>query len=99
MIMRYLNCALVTASLLFSFEALAGEPPRYKPSSRSAEPIDLSANHYGGSLLAPAALEIGEKAPDFTLPVSGGGTFHLQSHLQSAAQNGPVVIVFYRGHW
>ena len=95
MILRYINCALVTASLLFSIEAVAGDPPRYKPSSRSPEPIDLSANVYGGSLLAPAALAIGEKAPDFTLPVSGGGTFQLQS----VAVNGPVVIVFYRGHW
>jgi hypothetical protein len=95
MTLRYLNCALITASLLVSFEAGAGEPPRYKPSSRSPEPIDLSVDRYGGSSLAPAALVIGEKAPDFTLPVSGGSTFHLQA----AVDNGPVVIVFYRGHW
>ncbi|MDA0272501.1 MAG: redoxin domain-containing protein [Proteobacteria bacterium] len=95
MTLRYLNCALFTASLLVSFEVGAVEPPRYKPSSRSPEPIDLSANGYGGSLLAPDALVIGEKAPDFSLPVSGGGTFNLQS----AADKGPVVIVFYRGHW
>ena len=76
-------------------EFLAGEPPRYKPSSRNQEAIDLSLNSYGGSPLAPDALEIGDLAPDFELVVSGGRMFHLQSVLPAS----PVVIVFYRGHW
>jgi len=69
--------------------------PRYKPSSRSPEPLDIRTNSYGASRSAPAALEIGDRVPDFTLPRAGGGTVSLEG----ALQRGPVAIIFYRGHW
>lgn len=36
------------------------------------------------------SLEIGQPAPDFTLPVAGGGSFSLSAHLGR-----PVVVYFY----
>lgn len=69
--------------------------PRYKPSSRSPEPMDIRTNAYGASRSAPDALEIGDTAPDFTLPRAGGGTVSLSG----ARATGPVAIIFYRGHW
>ncbi len=85
--------ALSTASAVLS---AAEDPyPRYKPSTRSPEPIDIRTNAYGASRSAPNALEIGARAPDFTVPRAGGGTVSLRD----AHQDGPVVIIFYRGHW
>ncbi len=39
-----------------------------------------------------SALEAGAKAPDFTLPTMGGGSFSLSG----ALQQGPVLMVFYK---
>jgi hypothetical protein len=75
--------------------AAAPDVPRYKPSARSPEPLDIRTNAYGASRLAPAALGIGATAPDFDVPRAGGGTVSLAR----ARTRGPVVIVFYRGHW
>ena len=69
--------------------------PRYKPSSRSPEPLDIRTNTYGASRSAPGAVEIGDRVPDFTLPRAGGGTVSLKG----ALKRGPVAIIFYRGHW
>ena len=69
--------------------------PRYKPSSRSAQPIDIRTNAYGASRSAPAALSIGERVADFTVPRAGGGVVSLSD----ARDRGPVAIIFYRGHW
>lgn len=68
---------------------------RYKPSSRSPEAIDIRSNSYGASSLAPAALKIGEQGPGFELPLASGG----RVSLQELRQDGPVAIIFYRGHW
>lgn len=38
---------------------------------------------------------VGGLAPDFTLPASDGLRFHLGEELG----DGPMVLVFYRGHW
>ena len=38
--------------------------------------------------------ELGQAAPDFTLPTSAGGTYTL-----SARGDEPVVLVFFRGTW
>lgn len=35
-----------------------------------------------------------EKAPLFTLPIAGGGSFSLEEHIGQ-----PLVIVFFRGTW
>ena len=40
-------------------------------------------------------LQVGDKAPDFSLPSSLGGTVQLSDMLR----RGPVVLAFYRGHW
>ena len=73
--------------------ALAADPPLYKPSSRSPEPVDITSNAYGASSLAPTAINIADQAPDFNLPVSGGGNYRLSD------VDKPVAIIFYRGHW
>jgi len=40
-------------------------------------------------------LQVGDQAPDFSLPSSLGGTFRLTDVLC----RGPLVLAFYRGHW
>ena len=75
-------------------EAGEASVPHYPPSSWSPVPVDITSNEYGESYLAPFALELGDISPDFSLPVSGGGSFRL-----SGADRFPVVIIFYRGHW
>ena len=69
--------------------------PRYKPSSRSPEPLDITTNAYGASRNAPAALGVGAQVPDFVVPRAGGGSLSLSA----ARASGPVAIIFYRGHW
>ena len=45
--------------------------------------------------LAEAAVEAGQRAPDFDLPELGGGRVTLSTILK----DGPVVVSFYRGAW
>ncbi len=85
----------VVAFLWVSNVAAQTDAPLYKSSSRNPVAKDISTNAYGASRLAPDALGIGETAPDFTLPTVGGGTYKLSER----ANSGPVVIIFYRGHW
>ena len=74
-----------------------GDPdaPRYKPSSSSPAPVDITTNAYGAYSAAPDAPEIGDVARDFTLPLADGGTFDLAQ----ARKAGPVLVMFYRGFW
>ncbi len=74
--------------------------PRYKPSSRAPRPMDITTNAYGYSRNAPDALGIGDRAPDFQLPAAAGGN-HPGGAVELARlrQQGPVVLIFYRGHW
>lgn len=69
--------------------------PKYKPSSRSPEAIDILSNAYGASRSAPNALEIGKVVSPFTLPKAGGG----QVSLTKLHAGRPAVLIFYRGHW
>ena len=69
--------------------------PKYKPSSRAPAALDIRTNAYGYSRSAPGALQIGETVPDFVADTSPGGVFALAN----ARAAGPVVIIFYRGHW
>jgi len=69
--------------------------PRYKPSGRSPQALDIRTAEYGASSSAPAALSIGDKVPDFSVPRAGGGAVNLA---ELRAQ-GLVAIIFYRGHW
>ena len=91
---RLMLCAVL---VMAPFAATAAEDsyPRYKPSSRSPEPLDIRTNSYGASRAAPNALEIGDTAPEFTLPRVGGGSVSLSELHRS----GETVIIFYRGHW
>jgi hypothetical protein len=45
--------------------------------------------------LSTRALAVGSRAPEFTLPATTGGRWSLAS----AVRKGPVVVLFYRGHW
>lgn len=74
-----------------------GDPdaPRYKPSSSSPAPVDITTNAYGAYGAAPEAPAIGDVARDFTLPLADGGTFDLAQ----ARKAGPVLVMFYRGFW
>jgi len=90
--------------LCISLSGAAGPPtvlgsdeavPRYKPSGRSPAPMDIRDNAYGASRDAPHALRIGDHAPDFSAPRVGGGLVSLRE----ARTRGPVVLIFYRGHW
>ncbi len=87
--------AILVAALSAIATAAGAEVPLYKPSSNSPEAINILRSDYGGSRSAPNALGIGDRVADFTLPQAGGGSVSLAS--QRAA--GPVVIIFYRGHW
>lgn len=69
--------------------------PKYKPSGRSPEALNILSNAYGGSRSAPDALQIADRVPDFLLPKAGGG----QVSLKTLRTAGPVVLIFYRGHW
>ncbi|NKB99190.1 MAG: hypothetical protein GKR90_11955 [Pseudomonadales bacterium] len=73
----------------------AGEVPLYKPSSRAPEPLDIRTNQYGYSSTAPNALAIGDIAPDFEV-LTPQETLLSSQKLRS---DGPLAIVFYRGHW
>lgn len=42
-----------------------------------------------------SGLQVGEVAPDFTLPDATGASVHLKDRLD----DGPTVVVFYRGAW
>ncbi len=74
-----------------------GDPdaPRYKPSASSPAAIDITTNAYGAYAAAPDAPEIGQTVQDFTVPLADGGTFDLAQ----ARAAGPVLVMFYRGHW
>ena len=78
-----------------AFGGESNDVPRYKPASRSPEPIDITTNAYGASRDAPNALAIGARAPDFVLARAGGG----EISLEAMRRRGPVALIFYRGHW
>ncbi len=69
--------------------------PKYKPSARSPDAIDIRSNAYGASNSAPNALQITDVVPDLVLSKAGGGTISLKSLYAT----GPAALVFYRGHW
>ncbi len=86
--------ALALSSAVYA-EPVQTHGPKYKPSAGSPAPISILNNRYGASSTAPHAIELGESAPDFRVPRAGGGTVDL-GQLRAV---GPVVIIFYRGHW
>ncbi|MCP9622182.1 AhpC/TSA family protein [Nocardia otitidiscaviarum] len=66
---------------------------------RGTVPEELVARlHRNAEKLSPLgdkALQVGDRAPDFTLPGATGAEFTLSAALRS----GPVVLTFYRGNW
>lgn len=74
--------------------------PQPEPEQATAQPqkgalIPLNSNLYGRFRWAQDAPELGDVAPDFTLPLVDGSTFNLAE----ARADGDVVVVFYRGFW
>ena len=57
--------------------------------------MDAETSRLAASGLAARALKVGDAAPDFILPDAQGGPVRLRALLDQ----GPVVIVFYRGGW
>ena len=95
--MKLLRTSLMLGSIVFALISAADAPavPKYKPSARSPQALDITTNEYGFSRSAPAALALGATVPDFIAPSPSGGTVSLAA----ARQRGPVAIIFYRGHW
>ncbi len=90
-----LLAALVVCLACAPLTAISDTFPAYKPSSRSPAPLDIRSNAYGASRDAPDALKIGEVAPDFAAPRAGGGIVNSRI----LRREGPLVLIFYRGHW
>jgi len=57
--------------------------------------MDAETARLAGSNLAAGALKVGESGPDFILPDAHGEPVRLNSLLN----DGPVVLIFYRGGW
>lgn len=73
----------------------AGEPPKFKPSSRMPAPQSAITNAYGAFGPTPNAPGVGDEALDFTAALADGGSFTLSKTLEA----GPVLLMFYRGFW
>jgi hypothetical protein len=83
--MRCEMAAFLSASLLLGCAAATtgtGRPPN---PTRLEPPPGVSER----------ALAVDTRAPEFTLPMSTGGTWSLRN----ALRDGPVVLLFYRGDW
>lgn len=111
----YKNTSLQFLSLIFALQSqqlLAADPASYqqaleqyyaqsqksnkgpKFSEQEKEVMQQAAAKLARERPNPG-LEIGTKAPDFTLPNAYGKPVKLSDQLE----NGPVVLVFYRGAW
>jgi hypothetical protein len=94
-IRRRLSGMIFATLLVTPLAPAATDFPAYKPSSRSAAAVDIRTSAYGASADAPHALDIGATVTDFSVRRVGGGL----AALRTLRQQGPVVIIFYRGHW
>ena len=93
--MKISRAAFLSISLFLLMPVWAvADNPKYKPSSRSSSAVDITTNDYGFSASAPDALKIGDIVPDFVVPGLGKSVA-----LSDLRQDGPVVVLFYRGHW
>lgn len=64
-------------------------------SEEKREAYEKGIQYVADSGIVNAALQLGDKAPDFILPNASGDTIHLTALLT----NGPVILVWYRGGW
>ena len=78
------------AKLLALQEASSGQIPEAAKQVMAAAEADLRERG-----LARSAVGVGRRSPLFELPDHTGKTIRMYEHLQ----NGPVVVVFYRGGW
>ena len=92
---RLSNGLIVLATAIGALTAHADGPPRFKPSKYSEAPVDITTDAYGAYSNALQAPRMGDTLVDFTLPKARGGTFTLSK----ALKQGPLLIMFYRGHW
>ena len=57
--------------------------------------VEQSFRDIAASGLLDRMVNVGDRAPDFTLP----GTDGTKVFLKGLLKDGPVVLAFYRGHW
>jgi hypothetical protein len=57
--------------------------------------IETAITEVGATGVLATAKQVGDSAPDFTLPDATGNIVQLSSLLK----NGPVVLTWYRGNW
>ncbi|MGP4019737.1 peroxiredoxin-like family protein [Saccharopolyspora sp. 5N708] len=81
-------------SLHDELRALHENAPLVLP-AEALETMRKGARELAESGLADRAVNVGERAPDFTLPATAGQEIALEELLA----NGPVVLAFYRGAW
>ncbi len=63
--------------------------------AEAVQTINLGIENLVASGVAGQSLQVGDGAPDFTLPNAAGGAITLSEVLRE----GPVILVFYRGEW
>ncbi|MCA9719849.1 MAG: hypothetical protein H6713_36015 [Myxococcales bacterium] len=66
-----------------------------QPSLAKGALLSIASDEYGAFSPAPGALGVGDKAPDFELPLSTGEMVRMSA----ANPGGDLVVVFYRGFW
>jgi hypothetical protein len=54
-----------------------------------------AARHAPPTGIEARALAVGQRAPDFAAPSTIASNYRLSDRLR----DGPVVLIFYRGHW
>jgi peroxiredoxin len=109
---RYAIVAAIVGALLFAGALLATSGCQSEPSLQvrldaqrdefrsTAPPERVKRFEQGIETVRQSGIEgraknVGDRAPDFTLARAAGGTFHLAE----ALQDGPVVLLWYRGGW
>ncbi|HYX91710.1 MAG TPA: hypothetical protein VE782_09110, partial [Myxococcaceae bacterium] len=85
---RILRAAIAAILLTFVLSGCATvmKAAGYPPNPTRAEPPPG---------ISSRALAVGSPAPEFSLPATTGGTWSLRN----ALREGPVIVLFYRGHW
>src|SRR5437588_3684313 len=83
------NATLEQQIAAFNAQLATQAPPQV------VDQISQYINRLIASGVAKNALQVGEKAPSFTLPDALGRQVSLAGFLQQ----GPVVVTFYRGEW
>ena len=88
------NSFRATTAIVFLLLAIPCLRAQYGP--KDGEGLSSSESHDGEGLSSSDLdrVQVGQSAPDFTLPKSDGEALTL-----SSLRDKNVVLVFYRGHW